>query len=192
MPRSVIASVVIAALAATLLAGCGTVRDGLEVVQALTPAEAPVTDGVAVDPTGLSAACPEEVMQRYVDNGLYPVNDLSSVSGDEITAVLSSAGFDCVLSIFSAEDLEAFGRTSLEAQDISAFLIDPTEESSAQVVAALEAAGFASLTQNAWQVEGSTLAAMFVTRASYETEPLTFKIDDLDHDYSVAFFFDKE
>jgi len=202
MPRSLAASLVVAALLATFLTGCLSLRDGLESVRAdplATPSEgssptatAAAVEAVSVDTSDLNERCPEAVMQRYVDNGLSPLDDTTLVEGEAINTVLSSAGFDCVVTIFSTDDLERYGRAEYGAEDVVAFVLDPTEARSAQVVGALESAGFVGVSDNAWQLDGSQLGTIFTTRESYETEPFMFTIDDLGHDYSVSFFFERE
>ena len=202
MPRSLAASLITAALLATFLTGCVSLRDGLESGRA-DPLDTPSEDSsstptptaveaVPVDTSDLNERCPKAVMQRYVDNGLFPLDDTALVEGEAINTVLSSAGFDCVVTIFSTDDLERYGRAEYGAEDVVAFVLDPTEARSAQVVGALESAGFVSVSDNAWQLDGSQLGTIFTTRESYGTEPSMFKIDDLGHDYSVSFFFERE
>lgn len=172
MPRSVAASLVIVALAATLLTGCATMRDGLDVVKELRASQTPVQPA-----SELNSHCPQEVNARYIENGLIPVNDFANVTDPVLADLITKADFDCIYTVIEGDVAAPIGFIALE--------IDPDEPRTASLETALTDSGFALDGDHDWTREDGLWDVMVMPRADYKTEPATFAIDDLDHDYTV-------
>lgn len=172
MLRSVTVPLVVAALAATALTGCATMRDGLAAVDALSASQAPATLAVP-----LNSHCPEEVHARHVENGLVPVTDFARVTDPVLADLITNADFDCVYTILEGDVAAPIGFIAVE--------IDPDEARTAGVETAFTDTGFTFDGDHGWTREDGTWNILAMPSADYETEPLTFVIDDLGHTYTV-------
>ena len=172
MLRSVSASLAVVAIAATVLTGCATMRDGLAVVDELSALQAPATLDVP-----LNSHCPEEVHARHVENGLVPVTDFARVTDPVLADLITYSDFDCVYTILEGDVAAPIGFIAVD--------IDPDEARTAEVETAFGDTGFVFDGDHGWAREDGTWNILAMPSADYETEPLTFVIDDLGHTYTV-------
>ena len=172
MLRSVSASLAVVALAATLLTGCATMRDGLAVVDELSALQAPATLDVP-----LNSHCPEEVHARHVENGLVPVTDFARVTDPVLADLVTKADFDCVYTILEGDVAAPIGFIAVE--------IDPEETRTVELEMAFAGIGFEFDGDHTWARADGSWSVLVIPSADYDTEPLTFVIDDLGHTYTV-------